>query len=246
MHRPPAGAFGVQHFLGTRLLHGLLLEAFLPQVPVVLVLARVVHLLGLGRLRGRGGGLARRAALLAPRRGGLALGAPAGLGAPPPPSGSMMLFTAADFPEPAAVLPSLFLMSERAPFFTRKFTMPACPFELAMCSGVLPLFCVFILVPCCTRTSTVWKENSSEVLAVGMFQLWELVYSADRRVALSLGRRLLPGPLGALRGAFPAEPGGSGAEQVLRAHYRLRQGHLVQRGPRRRGDGAGGPRRSPA
>ena len=70
----------------------------------------------------------------------------------------MMLFTAADFPEPAAVLPSLFLMSERAPFFTRKFTMPACPFELAMCSGVLPLlFCVFILVPRCTRTSTVWK-----------------------------------------------------------------------------------------
>ncbi len=38
---------------------------------------------------------------------------------------------------------------------------------------------------------TVRKESSSEVLAVGMFHLWELVYNTDRRVMLSLGRRLL-------------------------------------------------------
>ena len=50
---------------------------------------------------------------------------------------------------------------------------------------------------------TVRKENSSEVLAVGMFQLWELVYSADRRVALSLGRRLLSEECtGSLRQSF--------------------------------------------
>ena len=50
---------------------------------------------------------------------------------------------------------------------------------------------------------TVRKENSSEVLAVGMFHLWELVYSADRRVALSLGRRLLSEECtGSLRQSF--------------------------------------------
>ena len=38
---------------------------------------------------------------------------------------------------------------------------------------------------------TVRKESSTEVLAVGMFHLWELVYSTDRKVMLSLGRRLL-------------------------------------------------------
>ena len=38
---------------------------------------------------------------------------------------------------------------------------------------------------------TVRKENCQEILGVGIFHLWELVYSAERKVTLRLGWRLL-------------------------------------------------------